>query len=168
MSAGTERLARLREKGLDVAKKVEWFPPLLARVVLAAVFLVTGWGKVHNLAKVTEFFASLHIPAPGLNAALAGYSELICGALLLVGLASRFASIPLIVTMIVAIVTAKLDDVHSLRDVLVLEEFTYIVLLVYVLVSGPGLVSLDTVVARALSAKGGGEDKSRSPSAARA
>ncbi len=34
------------------------------------MFIGTGWGKLHSIPDVTEFFTSLHIPAPGFNARL--------------------------------------------------------------------------------------------------
>ena len=110
----------------------------------------TGWGKVHNLEKVTGFFTSLGIPAPHFHAILVGYSELLCGTLLVVGLLTRLATIPLIVSMIVAILTAKLPDLHGLFDLVGFDEFTYLVVLVMIAILGPGAVSLDAVVARRL------------------
>ena len=86
---------------------------LLLRLNLGILFLSTGWGKVHDLASVTNFFTELHIPLPALNAVLVGYTELIGGALLIVGLATRLAAVPLVISMIVAILTAKLPDIGA-------------------------------------------------------
>jgi putative oxidoreductase len=52
-------------------------------------FFLTGKRKLTSLDKVTEFFASLHIPQPGFNAALAGTTEALGGLLLIVGFAFR-------------------------------------------------------------------------------
>jgi putative oxidoreductase len=110
--------------------------------------LSTGWGKVHSLDKVTQFFIKLGIPAPGLNAVVVGYSELICGGLLVIGLCTRLATVPLIVSMIVAILTAKLPDIHGVFDLVGADEFTYLCVLVMLLVIGPGAFSLDEILAR--------------------
>jgi putative oxidoreductase len=108
---------------------------------------------VHNLEKVTGFFTELGIPMPGLNAVVVSFSELVCGALLVVGLGSRLATIPLLVSMAVALVTAKAGEIHGLADLFGTVEFTYFALLVYVAVSGPGPVALDHLVARRLDAR---------------
>jgi putative oxidoreductase len=136
------------ERALDLVTKLDWAVLLVARLTVGVLFVSTGWGKVHNLAKVTGFFAELGIPMPGFNAVLASYTELICGSLLVVGLASRLAALPLVVTMIVAILTAKRDELHGVADLFGFVEWTYIVILLVVAVFGPGLASLDTWVAK--------------------
>jgi len=140
----------VRETVLAALGRLGWLPPLLARITIGVVFVSTGWGKVHNLGKVTEFFARLGIPAPSFNAALVGYCELICGMLLLLGLATRFATVPLIVTMIVALATAKAGDIHGLQDLLGTIEFVYIPLLVYLALLGPGALAVDIAIAHAI------------------
>ena len=135
---------------LSTAGRLSWIGPTLARLTLGVVFIGTGWGKLHDLDKVTGFFTELGIPAPGFNALLASSAELTCGSLLLVGLLSRLASIPLIVTMIVAILTAKRGDLHGLPDLLGFEEWTYIVLAAWITVAGPGPLSLDRCLSDSL------------------
>jgi len=146
----TELLESLRLRALDLLGRMQWLAPLLGRLAVGLVFMSTGWGKVHNLAKVTSFFQELGIPAPGFNAVLVGYSELICGTLLVAGLIARLATIPLIVSMIVAILTAKRADIHGLFDLVGFDEFTYLCVLVMIAVLGPGSASLDAVAARKL------------------
>jgi putative oxidoreductase len=129
---------------------VKWLAPLLGRVAVGLLFMSTGWGKVHDIAKVAGFFRTLGIPAPGFNAVLVGYSELICGTLLVVGLLTRLATIPLVVSMVVAIATAKRSELHGLFDLVGFDEFTYLVVLVMIAIIGPGAVSLDHLLARKL------------------
>src|SRR5262249_49750176 len=69
-------------------------------------FFMTGKGKLINLDQTVDFFTQLNLPFPHLNAILAGSTECFCGLLLLLGLGSRFISIPLIATMVVAYLTA--------------------------------------------------------------
>jgi putative oxidoreductase len=147
-------LDMITKRALSTLKKLDWTWPLLTRLTLGVLFASTGWGKVHHLDKVTAFFTELKIPMPGLNAVVVGYSELICGALLVLGLASRLATLPLIVSMIVAILTAKLGEIHGLPDLFGEIEFAYLVMCVAILVAGPGKLSLDTLVGRRLF-KGG-------------
>jgi aquaporin Z len=134
-------------RALTMVKKLDSTALLIARLTVGVLFVSTGWGKVHNLAKVTAFFTELHIPAPAFNATLASFTELICGALLVVGLASRLAALPLVVTMIVALLTAKLDEIHGLPDLFGEVEWAYIALLLVIATAGPGKASLDVLVA---------------------
>ena len=142
--------AQGRAKALAVLARVSWFAPLIGRFAVGLLFLSTGWGKVHSLDKVTAFFVSLHIPAPGLNAVVVAYSELICGTLLIIGLLTRISTIPLIVSMIVALLTAKLSDIHGLFDLVGADEFTYLCVLIMLALIGPGKVSLDRLLVRGL------------------
>ena len=153
---------RIRRLVHSTADRLAFLPPLLARVAIGVVFAGTGWGKLHNLDKITAFFTDLGIPAPGFNAVLASSAELVCGVLILVGLFTRLAAIPLIVVMLVAIVTAKRGDVGGLSDLLGFVETLYIVLLAWLATAGPGPISLDRVAAGAL----GRRPESPSPSAA--
>jgi putative oxidoreductase len=143
-----------RARALDELARISWLAPLLGRLAVGLLFLSTGWGKVHNIAKVTGFFEKLGIPAPGFNAVLVGYSELICGALLVLGLLTRLATVPLIVSMVIAILTAKRGDIHGLFDLVGQDEFTYLVVLVMIAVIGPGVASLDHPLVRWLGWKG--------------
>jgi putative oxidoreductase len=139
---------RWRLKALALLDRIGWLAPLVGRLSVGLLFLSTGWGKTHSLDKVTQFFVTLHIPMPGLNAVVVAYSELICGALLVIGLCTRLATIPLIVSMVVAILTAKLGDIHGLFDLVGADEFTYLCVLIMLALIGPGKASLDHVLCR--------------------
>lgn len=145
-----ERVESLREGALGVLSKLHAVAPLLGRLAVGLVFMSTGWGKVHNVEKVTAFFTSLGIPAPHFQAILVGYSELLCGTGLVVGLLTRLATVPLIVSMIVALLTAKRPDIHGLFDLVACDEFTYLVVLVMIAILGPGAWSLDALLVRRL------------------
>jgi putative oxidoreductase len=149
MSEGiVDRALDVRDKAVELLTKLKGVALLLGRLSVGLVFLSTGWGKVHNVEKVTEFFTSLHIPAPGLNAVVVGYSELLCGAALLIGLFTRLATIPLIVSMVVAIVTAKRGDIHGFFDLIAFEETTYLLVLAMIAILGPGSIAVDHLLAK--------------------
>jgi putative oxidoreductase len=149
MSKGiVERALVVRDEAVASLGRLKGLALLLGRLAVGLVFLSTGWGKVHNVAKVTEFFTSLHIPAPGLNAVVVGWSELLCGAALVIGLFTRLATIPLIVSMIVAIITAKRGDIHGFFDLIAFEETTYLLVLVMIAILGPGSISIDHLLAK--------------------
>jgi putative oxidoreductase len=131
-----------------IQQRFSWLPPTAARFTVGWVFLQSGWGKLHNLENVVDYFASLGIAAPGFQAPLVAWIEFLCGALLLAGLATRLASVPLIVVMVVALNTALVDQISEWSDVLGLAEFGYIVLLSGLLILGAGPLSLDRLLAR--------------------
>ncbi len=143
-----ELALKVRTLVLTIAGKLAWLPPTLTRITIGWLFLQTGWGKVHNLGQITDYFRSLGIPAPEIQAPLASATELVCGALILAGLFTRLASVPLIVTMTVALATAKKNDIHAVDDLFGIDEYLYIVLLVYLGVAGPGPLSLDRLLVR--------------------
>jgi putative oxidoreductase len=70
--------------------------------------------------------------------------------LLLAGLCTRLASVPLTIIMYVAIATAKRDELHGFSDLVGFSEFLYMVLLVWIIVNGAGLLSLDAIVGHKL------------------
>lgn len=141
------RLVLLQPLVLSVASKFSWLPPTLARVTVGWVFLLSGWAKLHALPDIVEYFRTLGIPAPEIQAPFASGTELVCGALLLAGLATRFAAVPLIVVMTVAILTARSGDLTSAAALFGFIEFTYIALLAWIAVAGAGPLSLDALIA---------------------
>src|ERR1700741_1933617 len=64
----------------------------------------SGWGKLHNLDKVTEFFGSLNLPMPAQMAVAISCLEFFGGILLAIGLFSRLISLVLTINMIMAYV----------------------------------------------------------------
>jgi len=120
-----------------------WLPPLLIRLAVGVLFVITGWTAVHSLDGVTGYFAKLGIPLPHANAILVSFGELVCGGLLVVGLFARAASVPLMVFMIVALATAKAPEIHGVQDFLMQPELGYVVMLLVIAVFGPGRFSVD-------------------------
>ncbi len=127
----------------EFSKYVGWLPGLLSRIVVGSVFAEAGWGKFHHMEKVIGYFTSLGIPAAQYQAPFVAGVELICGSLFLVGCFSRLASIPLMIIMGVALMTAKRAEIHGLTELFAIYEFVYIVVLSWVCIKGPGGVSLD-------------------------
>ena len=144
-----------------IAGALTWLPPTLARVVVGVVFVQSGWGKLNDIDKVIAFFTSLGLPMPAFQAYLASTSELVCGALLLVGLATRFAVVPLIITMIVAIRTALWDQVDGVASLFTMIEFLYIVLFIWIGVAGAGSLSIDALLGRGRDERSKLEDEGR-------
>lgn len=141
-------LKALRTRLLALTDRLAFLAPLLIRVTVGVVFIVTGWGKLQTLDDVAEFFASLHIPLPALNAHVASATEFFGGILILVGLGARLVALPMAFTMLVAIITAKLGNVEGFTDFLELEEWSYLVMFLVIALRGPGGFSLDALLAR--------------------
>ena len=145
-------LERAQRATSAVERALGWLPQSLARLVVGWVFLWSGWGKLHNLDGVIQFFASLGIPAPELQAPFVAGTEFVCGALVLAGLATRLAALPLIGVMSVALLTVLAERVSGLTDLFGLSEFCYVALLTLLVVRGAGPISVDFAVARGLAA----------------
>jgi putative oxidoreductase len=135
-----------------IGNALRWLPLTVARLTVGVVFAQSGWGKLHDLAKVTDYFTELGLPAPAFQATLASTTELVCGSLLLLGLATRFATVPLMITMIVALRTALWSQINSLGSLFGLAEFLYIALLLFLATNGAGPMSLDWLIGRVFSA----------------
>jgi putative oxidoreductase len=87
---------------------------LFLRVYFFWQLFMTGQGHLAHIGKVSEFFVSLGIPFPTLNAYLSSSVECFGSLLLMIGLASRLTAIPVAVTMGVAYLTADLEAVTSI------------------------------------------------------
>lgn len=136
------------ERVLEIVNKAGWLGPALVRVTLGVVFMGTGWGKLHSLDKVTSFFMDLGLPAPHFQAILVASTEFFGGLAILVGVATRLAAFPLMITMIVAILTAKRSEIDGLSSLLGFEEFSYLAMYLWLVVAGPGKLSIDHLIAR--------------------
>jgi len=138
----------LYDRAVHLLRKIEWTGPLLVRLTLGLVFVTSGWGKLHSLDDVTKFFESLNIPAPGIQARFVSSIEFGGGLLLIAGFGTRIVSALLIGVMTVAILTAKLPDLHGVVDLAGTDEFAYLVMFVWLVVSGGGAASVDRLLAR--------------------
>jgi putative oxidoreductase len=108
-----------------IARPFRWLAPLVARVTVGYIFLLSGWGKLNNLPKVVENFAGWGIPSADLLAPFVSAVEF-GGSMLLLGLCTRLAAAPLAIVMIVAIRMALWEQVDSLETLLGFEEFSYL------------------------------------------
>src|SRR5688500_15485025 len=106
---------------------LSWLAPLAVRIVVGSVFTWTGWIKLNNLPRMIENFREWGIPAPEILTPLASGIEFIGGLLLLVGLLTRFAAVPLMIVMVVAIIAAKRDEIDALVTLLGFEAASYFV-----------------------------------------
>ena len=129
---------------------------LLLRIYFFWQLFQTGQGKLAHIEKISDYFASLGIPWPTLNAYMAGATETFGSVLLIVGLASRLTAIPITVVMAVAYLTADLEAVTGIfsdPDKFVkADPFPFLISALIVLVFGPGKFSIDALIKWGLDA----------------
>lgn len=132
-------------------------PLLLAiRLYWGFQFAQTGWGKLHNLAKITAFFTDLNIPFPAFNAPFVASLEFVGGICLMLGLFSRPIALLLAGNMFVAYVTADREALGSVFSdpgkFYVADPFTFLFASLLVLIFGAGFLAADTYIAARLAA----------------
>jgi putative oxidoreductase len=133
----------------QIASFFPWAGPLVMRLVVGYVFMLTGWAKLNNLPQMIQNFTEWGIPFPTILTPFASGVECFGGALLILGLFTRIPAGMLVVVMIVAIKVAKWSDVDSLETFLGFEEVTYLAAFLWLAIVGPGAVSLDRLLLNA-------------------
>lgn len=119
---------------------------LFFRLILAYGFYGPAMMKWGNIGNVAEWFGSMGIPMPTLNAYMAASTEIAGVLLLTLGLATRLISIPLIITMIVAIVTVHLGNGFEASNNGFEIPLYYMLMLFALLTMGGGRYSLDYLI----------------------
>ena len=142
------KIIQLYFTAIRLIKKLGDLPLLFMRLVLSYGFYTTATMKWSNIGGVAEWFGSLGIPAPTFNAYLAASTEAVGVVLLTLGLATRFISIPLMITMIVAIVTVHLPNGFEAGNNGFEIPLYYFIMLSALLINGAGKVSLDNFVSK--------------------
>jgi len=163
-----ERLTRL---GLRAAAAVAFVAPLLTRITLGHAFFLTGRGKLANFETFVSFLSDQGVPWPEMNAHVVARLEYYGGILLVLGLLTRLVAFGLAGTMVVALVTERRQFLESWRfsgDVgpTDIASFVFLILLSWLVLYGPGVVSLDALLARWLG-RGGKSDDAALPPAPR-
>jgi putative oxidoreductase len=130
-------------------------PLLLAiRLYWGWQFAQDGWGKLTHLEKVTQFFASLNLPAPGTTALMVALVELVGGILFTFGILSRLTSLVLFVNMTMAYLSVPDDRTNFFHILSKPEDFygatpyTYWFASLLILILGPGTFAIDTLLLR--------------------
>ena len=126
-------------------------PLLLAiRLYWGWQFAQDGWGKLHHLDRVTQFFASLNLPMPAQTALFVSLVEFAGGILFAAGIGTRIVSLVLFVNMTVAFWTAEKDaflGVLSSPDKFqAADAYNYWFAALLILILGPGWLAVDTLI----------------------
>jgi putative oxidoreductase len=141
---GLVRLLNLLQSPLLLAIRLYW----------GWQFAQDGWGKLNHLDKVTQFFTSLNVPAPGTTALMVALVELVGGILFALGFASRLTSLVLFVNMTMAYLSVPDDRTNFFHVLSKPEDFygatpyTYWFAALLILILGPGAFAVDWLIAR--------------------
>ncbi|GAB3820957.1 DoxX family protein [Pontibacter rugosus] len=124
---------------------------ILIRLIVGAVFLSEGIQKfLFPAVRGAGRFEKIGLPAPEFLGSLVGTFEIICGALILVGLLTRLASIPTLIIMLVAIATTKAEVLandgfwemmHGSRT-----DWAMLLGSIFLLIKGGGRFSVDWLI----------------------
>ncbi len=120
----------------------------IPRIVIGAIFIPAGWSKLQSMSKTIEFFGSLGIPLPTVIAPITSLTELTFGFFVFVGFYTRLSTIPLLGIMAVAILTAHQGQFNDFKTLLTLNPALYFIILLCILSSGAGKISLEQVFTR--------------------
>lgn len=152
MSTAQNQVLRLYDGFLRAVSSLQSPFLLVVRVYWGWQLSQNGWGKLHNLPHVTEFFASLGLPAPGFTAAFVSSFELVAGILLAVGLLSRIAALGVFIDMTTAYWTADRDSFLAFfsnpNKFANADPFIFWLVALLILIIGPGKLAVDTLLRR--------------------
>lgn len=129
-----------------IASHFSWVGPLIMRLIVGYVFMLTGWSKLNNLPQMIQNFTEWGIPFPHVLTPFVSGVECFGGAMLILGLFTRIPAAMLAVVMVVAVKSAKWGDVDSLETLLGFEEATYFAAFLWLAIAGPGAASLDRLL----------------------
>ncbi|MGB0466709.1 MAG: DoxX family protein [Pontibacterium sp.] len=114
MSSLVIKTANKLQDVLDYSRQIDGLAPLLLRLYLAPVLMQAGYNKLIDFESTAAWFGNpdwgLGLPMPEVMAALAAGTEFFGGLALVIGFATRWISIPLMVTMLVAALTVHIDN----------------------------------------------------------
>jgi putative oxidoreductase len=146
------RVKNLHDKFFNLVSYAQTPFLLFVRLYWGWQLVESGWGKLHNLDKVTEFFASLGLPMPGPTAVAISSLEFFGGILLALGLFSRVISLILTVNLITAYITADREALFSIFSdpdkFMAAAPFTFLFASLLVLIFGPGKIAVDALLGR--------------------
>jgi len=152
MNSFLARIRRMYAGAVRAANSLESLFLLFVRLYWGWQLIESGWGKLHNLSKVADFFTSLNLPMPAQMAVFISGVEFFGGLFLVLGLLSRFTALVLTINMIMAYITADREALLSFFSdpdkFAAAAPYVFLIAALIILIIGPGKYSLDTVLLR--------------------
>jgi putative oxidoreductase len=143
----------------DTLNNLSWLPNFVLRLTIGFMFFSGAVGKLGDLDKFTATFVGLGIPAAQVLAPITAMVELVGGAALMLGLATRLVSLVLAGNMVGALITDIGPNLAQkfpalwgfFSNLFYAPEWLLVGLLLWLLCVGAGKASLDTLLARHLA-----------------
>jgi len=152
MNTLSAQIRRMYVFAVRAASKLQSPFLLFVRLYWGIQLAQNGWGKLHNLGRVTQFFSSLGLPAPAATATFVSSIEFIGGILLAIGLLSRFVGLVITIDMLMVYIMADREALFSFFSdpgkFYVADPYTFLFAALLILIFGPGLIALDTFLLR--------------------
>ena len=149
-------MTHMIQTALTMLHADEWMPVTAARVLIGIFFCISGGTKLFVPAQfgvLEQTMVKIHTPFPHATALFVATVEFACGAGLALGLLTPLCAAMLVGDMIVAVATTSIHSIQAstpiawLDDFLYLPEVLYILILVWLIFSGPGRYSVDGLIA---------------------
>ncbi|NCI45225.1 DoxX family protein [Sediminibacterium soli] len=115
---------------------------LLIRLILGGMMMYHGYGKIVNYHTILPQFTDIIGIGARLSFHLVIFAEFFCSFLVLIGFLTRFAAVPILITMFVAYFVALKDAEFSVKEL----PFVFLLLSLVVIVTGGGRYSVDRLV----------------------
>jgi putative oxidoreductase len=152
MSTAINKLVNLHDRFFALVSLLQSPFLLLVRLYWGWQLIESGWGKLHNLPKVTEFFTSLNLPMPAQMAVFISCVEFFGGLFLALGLFSRMTALVLTVNMVMAYVTADREALFSFFSdpdkFAAAAPYVFLIASLIVVTFGPGKFCVDYLLRR--------------------
>jgi len=144
------RFRQLYDKFFDLVAYLQSPFLLLVRLYWGWQLIQSGWGKLHHLANVTDFFTSLGLPLPAQTAVFISCLEFFGGIFLAIGLLSRLTALAMTINLIVAYITADREALFSIFQdpdkFYAAAPYTFLIASLIILIFGPGKFAVDALL----------------------
>lgn len=152
MNTLANKLSGLHDATFAFASRLQSPFLLFVRLYWGWQLAQSGWGKLHHLDKVAEFFGTLNLPMPAQMAVFISCVEFFGGIFFALGLFSRMTSLVLVINMLMAYITADREAFLSFFSdpdkFSAAAPYVFLIASLIVLIFGPGKFCVDYLLRR--------------------
>ncbi len=116
---------------------------LIGRILIAVIFIVSGFGKITNIGGTAGYFGSMGLPMPMITAWVVALLELVGGLAIVVGFQTRIAAILLALFSVASGVIAHFDFADQMQSIMFMKNLSMAGGLLVLAAFGPGALSLE-------------------------